>query len=441
MKAPHSLGELGRGTRVFIGLSEVAGLFSSLEAGFRDLGIEATFHNLSPNLLAYGGSPRRSYQRILRIRLAVPGSAGNRLWMLVVRLNRVVRRVRAAFLFPMAVARYDMFVLGGHETFLGGADLWILRRLRKRVVIIFTGSDHRPPYLNGNLIRQHGGDPRALAGATRRIRRRVARAERWATEIIALPTSAQLHRRSFIDLLQIGVPFAPPRLEPETTRAHDDASRELRALHCPTDPLAKGSAEIRRAVEACKSRGATIALREISGRPNIEVLEALQECDFVVDERYSDTPMARFATEAAYYGKPVIVGSYATTHYRDRSGKAIPPSFMCHPDEIEAAIMTISTDAALREELGLRAERFVKQHWRPTSVAQRLVTVLSGAAPAEWRVDPLRSDYIHGWGVSEAMLRATLHRMIRETGVDSLQLGEGTKLRELAIELGQGPPS
>ena len=87
------------------------------------------------------------------------------LWRLALRINRVMRRARAAALFPLAAVRYDAFILGGHETFLGGIDLWILRGLRKPVIIVFTGSDHRPPFLSGKGIRLHG-DARSMIRAS-----------------------------------------------------------------------------------------------------------------------------------------------------------------------------------------------------------------------------------------------------------------------------------
>jgi hypothetical protein len=421
---------------VFIGLSEVAGLFSSLEAGLRGMGVEARFHNLSPNVLSYGGTSRRSYQGLLNLRQAAPGSMRNRVWRVALRANRALRRVRAAVLFPWALMKYDMFVLGGHETFLGGTDLWLLQRLRKRVVIIFTGSDHRPPYLSGAAIRQHP-NPRALAAESTRVRGRVARAERWASAVVALPASAQFHRKPFIDLLKVGIAFVPPHVEPEPLepgRPHDD----VLVLHCPTDPASKGSAEIRRSVDRCRERGMKITLREITGRPNIEVLEAIQSCDFVVDELYSDTPMARFATEAGYYGKPAIVGSYAIATYRGDESNALPPSFLCHPDELDDAITTLTTDEALRHELGLRAQRFVTGRWAAEAVAGRLMTVLDGEAPPDWLVEPRDVRYVHGWGVSEATLRATLRRMIDEVGVASLQLAPNSSARRLVAELARG---
>ena len=47
-------------------------------------------------------------------------------------------------------------------------------------------------------------------------------------------------------------------------------------------------------------------LLEISNKPHDEVLRWIQDCDFVIDEVFSDTCMGVFASEAAWYGKPCV---------------------------------------------------------------------------------------------------------------------------------------
>jgi hypothetical protein len=429
-----------RGPRtIFIGLSEVAGIFSSLEAGLRSIGVGATFHNLSPNVLSYATGQPRSYEGLLGLRHAPTGSLRHRVWRSAVTANRVVRRVRAALLFLLAAVRYDAFVLGGHTTFLGGLDLWILRRLRKPVLVIFTGSDHRPAYLSGGAVRQHSGNTKALAAEVRKQRRRVATAERWASAIIALPASAQLHRKPFIDLLKIGIAFMPPEMS-ASYAASSPLPGPVRALHCPTDPIGKGTDEIRQAVHCCQERGIAISLREITGRPNREVLAAIQECDFVIDELYSDTPMARFATEAAFYGKPAIVGSYATAMYRAQEDEVMPPAAMCHPDDLEETICSLASDEMKRRELGASARAFMTDRWSNAAVAERVLTALEGRAPQDWYVNPRTIPYIHGWGIKESALRATIRRMIDERGIESLQLAKRGRPLALALELARTEP-
>jgi len=411
--------------RVFIGLSEVAGYFSSLEAGLREIGVDARFFNLSPHPLAYGGTGPGRLSGLLTLAGAPRGSARGLLWRAMLRANRIVRRLRAALLFPVALARYDAFVLGGHETFLGGREMALMRRLGKTVVIVFTGSDHRPPYLSGVGIRNHQSSS-ALADATARIRRRVRRAERHASAVVALPESAQLHARPFVHFLAIGFPFAARDAAAAEPGRDDD--RAVRILHCPTDMTAKGTERVRAAVEASRARGATIDYRELSGRPHAEVLDALAWTDFVVDEVHGDTPMAGLATEAAYFGKPSVVGSYAAGARLEIPGAPNPPSMYCHPDGLDEAIWTLVSDRAARLDLGRRAREFVQSEWAPASVAARMLRVIAGDAPASWIVRPEQLSYVLGYGIAEPVLRARLQRLVAERGVDALGLPSGSSL-------------
>lgn len=422
--------------RVFVGLSDVAGHFSSIAASLRSAGVDARFYNLSANPLSYGTSTSRT-GRLMALRYAPQGSVRSRVWSVLLRANRLVRRGRSMALFPWAVLRFDAFVLGGHETFLGGADLWMLRRLGKPVVVIFTGSDHRPPYLSGIGVRDFP-DTRSLAAATRRTRERVRRAERGSAAIVALPASAQLHRRPFVDFLAIGIPFTPPdALETERPDSEAGKRRPIRVLHSPSEPGPKGTPVIREVVERCRANGLDLEYRELIGRPNVEVLRALSWCDFIIDELYSDTPMAKFATEAAYFGKPAIVGSYAGGLYSE-ARPSLPPAHLCRPDDLEQALVKLATDDVYRTDLGRRAREFVLRAWLPEEVGKRLLRVIAGDIPAEWIVDPAKLTYAHGWGMSEAAVRGVLRRMIADEGFESLQLAPdssvASSIRALVVD-------
>lgn len=426
--------------RVFLGLSEIAGYFGGLEEGLREAGVDARFYNLSANPLSYGRSTKSPMAALLPLRENPSRSIRGMLWRLVLVVNRVVRRARAALLLPWALARYDAFVLGGHDTFLGGAELRLMRRLGKVVVIVFTGSDHRPPYLSGHGLREHP-DSRSLAAATSRTVRLIRRAERGASAIVALPESAQLHRRAFVHFLSIGYPFATSRVARASagTQHAQAPTGAVRILHCPTDVRTKGTHLIRAAVRRCSERGLQVEYREMSGRPNAEVLRALEWTDLVVDEVYGDTPMAGFVTEAAYFGKPGVIGSYAAGSGRvGPLGDAAPPSVFCRPDELEAEVARLVVDHAERRALGRRACRFVRETWAPARVAERMMRVIEGDVPPEWMVEPSELHYVHGWGVAEADLRQALRQLIDERGAETLGLPAGSRLAAAVARLAEG---
>lgn len=429
--------------RVFLGLIEVAGYFSNLERGFLELGTDARLHDLSANPLGYGragvAESHRRRARLLTWADAEPGSIRRRLWGLALKMSRIARSVRALALLPFALARYNSFVLAGGGMFLGGRELWLMRALRKRVIVVFTGSDHRPPYLNGIWVREaQTVGYRTIARDARRIRDRVRRAEKWADVVVALPASAQFHQRDFVNVTAIGFPFSGSASTPRDRHASSptDPADAVIVLHAPTNPASKGSAEIRAAIKSLQAKGIMITYKEIRGRPHAEVIEAIQACDLVVDEVYSDAPMAAFATEAAFYGKPVVVTGYFAPHLHEvLAPPQVPPTLFKLPSDLTSSIELLVNDIDLRTDLGQRARTFVTTKWSPRGVAGRFSRLLDGPPPSEWVVKPGTVEYIHGWGMPEDLLRVGLRGLIERHGAAALAVDDIPTLRAKLIEM------
>ena len=269
-----------------------------------------------------------------------------------------------ACVLAVVLIRYDAVVLASGNSFLRGHDLWLLRVLGKKVIRVFTGTDHRPPYLNRKLARLvDQGSPDALVRQTSEVYRHVGTVERWATAVVAHSASAQFHRRPYVEFLAIGIPFQARGAEAMSTSRR--SARSSRVLHCPSDPEARETAVFRSIIASLRDRGHDIELVELSGRPHHEILAAIQQCDFVIDEVYSDTPMGGLAAEAAFFGKPTVVsGYYAPYVPADIPRSMIPPSLYCLPDELPGAIERLVVDHDYRIDLGARAQAYVRTQWR-----------------------------------------------------------------------------
>jgi hypothetical protein len=190
---------------------------------------------------------------------------------------------------------------------------------------------------------------------------------------------------------------------------------------------------------ALQERGYNIDYIEITGRPNAEVLEELELCDFIIDEIYSDTPMAVFATEAAFAGKPAVVGSY----YADAIGQDLdegltPPSAFCHPRDLERTIVDLIENPERRKELGAKAKDFVLHRWAATKVAERYLAVIDGPIPSHWYHDPRRIRYIHGCGLPEEKARRLLRRFTSIGGIGALCVADKPDLQDLLVRFGNG---
>lgn len=427
--------------RVFLGLTEVAGYFGSLRRGFEEVGIPAVFVDESADPFGYGlaSQPfRRLNRAVLSVnrRLASPSVRGvERLaWQLAAVVLRPLKLAYRLALLTWAVARCDVFIFGGAYSFLPGhRDLALLRRLGKRVIWIFTGSDHRPPYLNGRIAREaeRAGGAAWLARLTAATAARVTAIEAHAM-VVGNAASAQFHQRPFVSFLAVGVPmwrdFPPPQ-------RIGSRSGPVRVLHSPSDPISKGTATIREIIDRLRKRGLDIDYREVVGRPNAEVLNAIAECDLVMDELYSDSPMAVLACEAAHLERPAVVGGYYAAYLDQLPPDARPPTAFVTPEDVESTLAALVADAAARHELGTRARAFVEDSWARGEIARRLLLLADGHAPEAWFVDPAEVRYVHGWGMSERQLAHGVAEFVRSQGRAALRLGHNPDLEDRLIAL------
>ena len=428
--------------RIFIGLTEVSGYYAKLKKGFDELGVHAEFFPLQAHRFRYTDERYSSvpafarYCVIKRIDAMHKNQIAHAFWFLMVLLSRLS-------LFIWAAVKFDAFLLGGGSSFFRFRELPLLRALGKKIVYTFHGTDSRPAYIDGFC--ESITPPQALAPGIEwpdektvrtycRIanarKQNVRRVEKYANVVVNAPPQAQFHTRPFIVGLAVGLPFD---LAGAPVRYREDGG-PVRALHSPSESEAKGTKEIRIAVESLQRDGVRIDYVEIRGRPNAEVLAEIDRCDFVIDQLYSDSPMAGFAAEAAFYGKPAVVGGYYCERVQDDLRETwLPPSLYCRPERIRDAILTMATDRALRLQLGLRAKEFVESNWTARQVARRYLQLIDGNFPRDWLYDPGRNRYVHGMGFPESRLRLLLRKLIERAGTEALRLTEHPELERLFV--------
>ncbi|HET8776307.1 MAG TPA: hypothetical protein VFN76_01480, partial [Candidatus Limnocylindria bacterium] len=328
---------------------------------------------------------------------------------------------------------YDAFVFRAGDSFLGLRDLPLLRRLGKRVIVVFFGSDSRPSYLNGAEVARGITGARAAA-ETAAKRKIIARIEASATAIVCHTMTAHLHRRPVVAFLELGIPRRPPQAAEVEARA-PAGERPLRVLHAPSRTVDKGTDLVRAAVQEAREAGANVELEIITGRPNREVLTAIAASDFVIDQVYSDSPLAGFAAEAAAFGRPAIVGGYAWDELeRVTRPEVMPPSHVCRPDDLADAIVTLAGDHVYRRALGERAGRYVTERWSPAAVAGRFLTLLADEAPESWWFDPARVEYTHGMGMSERAAAESIRAVVETSGAAGLGVSDKPELERRLVE-------
>jgi hypothetical protein len=392
-----------------------------------ELGVSYDYITYWPNPFGFGGETRDP--ALLKWARRFPTLSNSTAHLLPFRIVLALIHEFLQSLWGIwAMARYDAFIFGFGETLLrGNADLPILKALGKTVVVNMAhGSEARPPYIDGSALRSDEDShdqARRLALQAKKTAHRVSRIERHATYVIGAPYSnSQFSRRPFINHFAIGIPSSGQLLPPCDAIAHPEGVPTV-ILHSPSNPSIKGTAAIELAIKRLSDRGSSIEYRVIAGRPNTEVLDAIRACDLVVDQIYSDTPLAGFATEAAWLGRCAVVGGYALDELRSHIPlEMMPPSFTCRPDEVEQAIAYLLDNPKEREALAHRAQAFVSTNWNAAVVARRYLSILDNEIPSEWWIDPATVNYWYGMGLAQDEARATIREVVQTSGLDALQV-------------------
>jgi glycosyltransferase involved in cell wall biosynthesis len=344
-----------------------------------------------------------------------------------------------------SLPKFDAYIfLFGNTITNSRLELWLLKLLRKRMIFVYVGSDARPPFIDGVWF--PAGEEPAMAKAcamARRFKQKIRLHERYADFLVNSPSTAQYHEKKFINWFAMGLPKVAP--EGHSTRDATGSPRDgsVRILHSPSNPAIKGSLAIVEVVERLRARGHAIELVKIEGVSNEVVLRELARCDFVIDQLYSDTPMAAFATEAAHYGKPAVVGGYFAEEMADAvRPEYIPPSLFVTPETLEAAVERLVVDKDFRETLGQRASEYVNSRWSAVKVAGRYLELIYGRAEAAWWCDPQDVLYVRGCGMPQAHAARMVRALIERYGMASLQVSDKPRLEQAFAELaGRGARS
>lgn len=423
--------------RIFIGTTEIAGYYYNLSIGLREHGFEVGEFYISDHVFQYGPS-NNPLPFIFNIYRKVKRKRAYRNLAKAPKIFYYLADVLVSYCFLLwAIFRFDVFVFGyGTSILKNNRDLKILKRLHKKVVsVVMHGSESRPPYVNGAKRLPDGAFlPAAdLIKMAQLMKTQMEVIEQYSDVVIAAPFTSQFLKKPFINHFCIGLPFKPKPVIPHLDQSETHSG--VRVLHSPSKPLAKGTFEIRRAVQSLIDKGYNIDFVEIINQPNPVVIEELQKCDFIIDQLYSDTPLAGFATEAAFYGKPAVVGGYGWDLLKTLLPKTIfPPSEICHPDELEIAIIKLFENKEYRENLGQLARDFVYNNWEAGIVADKFAKIFSGQIPGDWVIDPVEIDYVYGVGISQVDARILVQKVIEHGGVEALSLTERKSLEEAFLD-------
>lgn len=419
-----------RQPKIFIGVTEVAGYFQNLFLGFKELGYDAGYLNVNTFKFKYHDYERVNHPLLnYLINLAKKvDSMKNAPFVIIYRVYYLFIKFLT---FIWCLYKYDVFIFGTCSSFFRFFDYSVIKFFRKKIIHVSLGSDSRPSYLSGiykddidkqDLLKYFAEKNKTIIGNIKTI-------ENYADIIINYPQHAHFQTRDFINGNYIGFPtrtfsvFNP-----------DSKNQSVRILHAPTRPKAKGSLILREIINGLKQKYPKIEFIEITNKTNEEVLEEIFRADIIVDQIYSDLPLAGFGTEAGCFSKPVLVGGYYADIIKATPKLDLPPSVYCLPEQVAFELEKLIADPDYRVNKGKELFQFINDKWNGKTVALKYIGLITNHYPREWISRPLELNYVYGWGVSSEEVKVNVSEMIKRNGMDGLMLNS-TQLRAQFLTL------
>lgn len=272
--------------------------------------------------------------------------------------------------------RYDVVHFHFASSFLREGfrylDALLLRRLGRRVVVEFWGSDVRLPSVEARRNR-HYVNSYAEDDAVNRRRMR-----RWARVTGGEAVVADHSFHAFVG------PYFPHvrvvRQRVDTRRLApappDAGARRPLVVHAPSQLAFKGTAHLRRAVAALRERGLAFEYREIAGLSHRDALAVYRDADLIVDQLCAGSHGV-FAVEAMALAKPVVC------HILPELLPTYPAGFPivdATPETIEGVLADLLGRPAERRRIGQASREYAERVHDCRVVARRLLDVYRRAA-------------------------------------------------------------
>lgn len=444
---PSTPGAL-RGHRVLVGPNDVAGFASRIAAALAGNGADVLFFNANDHPFNPHVAENPRLKRLFWAAITLASRWKKKGGVSMVAGSVLARMVKLAAFLKTCLWAKTVVMVGGKGFFVGGVEYALLRALGKRVIHVFVGTASRPRYLSGyakGAIKDgkvHQKEIKRLARRTARQAARVRGISRHASLVVENPLCGHFHEKPFVNFFKLGVPLdvdallAKPRI---TDHTPPRAPGKVRVLHCPSRPEIKGSVRIREVVEKLIAEGLPLELRFVTGVPHGQVLHEITQADFVVDQLYSDVPLAGFAAEASAFGKAAVVGGYGWDLFPGFMAPGeMPPTVWVHPDRLEEALRNLALDAVARDAAGADARTFLRTNWSETAFAERFARLVVGEVPDDWWFRPESVRYAHGLGMEETEARRLIGALIERSGPSALAVDHLPGLDERLTAFAKG---
>lgn len=373
--------------KVFVGLNNVASVFSDLKQGFADLGVDTLIVSryIPSSVIIHDFADIN----ILRLKNRFPVFKPRRI---TYPLRKIWNKLVDAYILRKAIKECDVFIFISDTFFDDFTDLAYLKKKGKKIISVFVGDDARWFFAMQQEFKKFGLAPieydieelKTLKALEERLIR-IRNSERYADFVFSRLDQAQLQLRPYyrwnmmVNTKQISENPIQRRVNPVVA-------------HAPSNRSVKGTKYVLQAFEELKREGYQFTVKLIENIPNEKAVELYAEVDIVIDQLLCPGT-GKLATEALASGA-VVMANMSYDLYPQKNPENCPIVDV-NPDTIKEKLAALIVNYELRKELANRSRSYVLEHLDIRIFCQKVIDLVEGKSiPYDYTPSFFRNDYI-----------------------------------------------
>lgn len=339
--------------KVFLGLENTAGIFTSLKKGFEQIGIQSDFYSLNEHIFGYKTDKIIKYSE-----------------------NSFLRKLQKFFLIIKLLLKYDYFIFDSSGSlFPEFKDVKLFRKFGKRTMVIFTGCDIRLPekveQYKWNPCRDCTDDYKNFVGC--RLNSKPAKINNIEINfdilVSAEEAAGSLNKKYYPTLFPVDIS--------KFSFTGSNPGKILKIIHAPSNEEYKGTKYILRTVEQLKKEF-EFDFRVVSDIKAEDLYREIKNSDLVIDQMLVGF-YGLLSIESMAMGKPVVC------YIREdiiRNSPADMPVFNANPDTLYDVLKKILDNPELLNSAGEKSRIYAEKYHDAKLIASNYYSLLKGQANA-----------------------------------------------------------
>ncbi len=278
--------------------------------------------------------------------------------------NKYHRIFRMSQFFLNSILKYNVFHFYFGNTLLPRYyDLPILKRMNKKMVMQYLGSDIRQK----SIAERKNKFLQVKVKDEKEIRHRISTVAKYIKTAIVDYELQEYIQGYFEKIVIIRAALNIQDYRPAIPSLYKKIPL---IVHAPSDKRIKGTEYVLQAIDKLKEEY-DFKFKLVRGLNHEEAKNIYEKADIIVDQLLGGSHGV-FSIEAMALGKPVIC--YIREDLKDKYPKDLP-IISANPDTIYNVLKVLIEDAKLRHELGEKGRVYVEKYHDARKIAEKLIKV------------------------------------------------------------------